>query len=66
VEVHVNGRPETITGAPDLQAWLLAKGIDPAHVVVELNREIIAREAFAGRTLQPGDRLEILRFVGGG
>ena len=66
MQIHVNGHPETVDGAPALLAWLQAKGIDPAHVVVEVNREIVAREAFATRPVQPGDRLEILRFVGGG
>lgn len=66
MEIHVNGRRETVAGAPTLLAWLQDRGIDPAHVVVEVNRDIVAREEFALRALQADDRLEILRFVGGG
>ncbi|MDR2161223.1 MAG: sulfur carrier protein ThiS [Desulfovibrio sp.] len=36
-----------------------------AAVAVELNGEICAREQF-DQPLRPGDRLEVLHFVGGG
>jgi thiamine biosynthesis protein ThiS len=35
-------------------------------VAVEHNGEIIPRAVWAGTILQPGDRLEVVHFVGGG
>lgn len=35
-------------------------------VVVELNREILAREALHATPVEDGDRIELVHFVGGG
>jgi sulfur carrier protein len=35
-------------------------------VVVELNREILARDAYGETPVQDGDTLELVHFVGGG
>jgi sulfur carrier protein len=40
--------------------------IDPSHVVVEVNREIVNRDDFDRMPVRDGDVIEILRFVGGG
>lgn len=65
--IVLNGTPV----APDapahtVAALLAARSIDPAHVVVEINREIIDRDRFGTFVLRDGDVVEILRFVGGG
>jgi thiamine biosynthesis protein ThiS len=36
------------------------------RVAVERNREIVPRDQWAGTTLQAGDNIEIVQFVGGG
>ena len=40
--------------------------IDQATVVAEVDGEIIERRAFADTLLQDGQRIELIRFVGGG
>jgi sulfur carrier protein len=40
--------------------------IRPARVVVELNRNVLPRDAFATTALNDGDKIEIVHFVGGG
>ena len=40
--------------------------LDPRGVVVELNRDIVRREALEETSVEAGDRVEIVRFVGGG
>lgn len=40
--------------------------LTPETVAVELNREIVRRGDYVGVELQPGDKLEIVRFVQGG
>jgi sulfur carrier protein len=43
-----------------------ALDIKPDRVAVELNLEILDRREFSRRALHPGDRIEILSFIGGG
>jgi thiamine biosynthesis protein ThiS len=41
-------------------------GINQATVVAEINGKIIAREDFSQTQVSPGQRIELVRFVGGG
>ncbi len=65
----VNGE-ERRYGAADFPASvgdLVARlGLDPARVAAEVNGGIVRRESFAGHALADGDRVELVRFVGGG
>lgn len=46
---------------------LLAElGITPAQVAVELNLNIVPKNIYETTNLNPGDRIEIVHFVGGG
>jgi len=63
--IIVNGKPKTAPAA-DVAGLLTQLGLDPARVVVEYNRNILARERFAATALADGDELEIVQFVGGG
>lgn len=63
----LNGVPvEPAPGVTTITALLASRSIDPLHVVVEVNREIIGRDKFDEHKLGDGDVVEILRFVGGG
>jgi len=41
-------------------------GLDPQKVAVERNLEIVPKSNYAGISLDDGDRLEIIHFIGGG
>jgi sulfur carrier protein len=48
-------------------AGLIAlKGLNPDTVIVEYNHDLIKKGEWTDRALKEDDRLEILRFVGGG
>jgi sulfur carrier protein len=64
--VMINGRPETLPDGCTVEKLLLSKSIDPACVVVEVNKNIVRREGYGETVLKRGDAVEILRFVGGG
>lgn len=49
-----------------LEAFLVRQSLLPRSVVVELNGEAVAPSEFSQRTLQGGDRLEIVKIVAGG
>ena len=50
-----------------LVAQLVAElGLAGKRLAVELNRDIVPRGEHATRTLQDGDRIEIIHAIGGG
>ncbi len=61
-----NGREVTATLPCTLEAFLIAQGLLPRSVVVELNGEAVPPSEFAQRRLNAGDRLEIVKIVAGG
>lgn len=63
--VIINGEARDAAGKTVL-FWLKEAGFQPERVVVERNREILAREALDQILLEDGDKVEILKFVGGG
>jgi thiamine biosynthesis protein ThiS len=65
MKLIVNGA-ERQTEAHDVLALLAALGIDPRTIVVERNGTVLRREQLGTEPLCDGDRLELVRFVGGG
>ncbi|AVX20100.1 MULTISPECIES: sulfur carrier protein ThiS [Carboxydocella] len=66
VEILLNGQPTSIEAGTTIAALLASKNLNPQLVVVEVNREIIDRNRFAEVALNPGDQVEIVKFLGGG
>lgn len=66
MEVRINGEERRIPRGRTAAELLEGLELDPRAVVVEVNREIVRREELGEVTLEPGDRVEIVRFVGGG
>ncbi len=64
-ELAVNGKSRTST-ASTLEELLNELQLAGIPLVVELNGAIIRQNAFAETALASGDRLELVRFVGGG
>lgn len=64
--VLANGKPIECELPCPIEVFLLAQQLRPRSVVVELNGEAVAPSEFSHRTLQPGDRLEIVQIVAGG
>lgn len=62
----VNGRSELFEAGTTVAGLLAAMGIDSRTVAVEVDLDIIDRDAFAQRVLSAGCAVEIVRFVGGG
>jgi thiamine biosynthesis protein ThiS len=66
MQVFVNGDPfeiETGASVADLVSKLTG---DPRGIAIELNREIVPKSQHADTSLNEGDRLEVVQFVGGG
>ncbi len=65
-EVTVNGERRIFAAGTTLLDVIRALELEPARVAVELNREIIRRDLWAGAVLEAGAGIEIVQFVGGG
>jgi thiamine biosynthesis protein ThiS len=66
IEIVVNGEPRSVPAGSSVTDLLRAFELDPERVAVEMNREILKRERWSETQLQPGARLEVVQFVGGG
>jgi len=69
MQLNVNGKPTTIAGKESLTITALLNELqvsDPLYVTVELNGEILDREAFDSTSVTDGNTLEFLYFMGGG
>ncbi len=66
VSLTVNGEAVEVGPAVNVTGLLRQLSLDTGKVAVERNEEIVARSAYDGTVLQPGDRLEIVHFIGGG
>ncbi len=66
IEVVVNGEPRRVPEGFSLDRLLLWLEIDPSRVAVERNRAIARKTEWTATRVEPGDRLEIVWFVGGG
>lgn len=66
ISVTINGEERTFSTPPLIQELLDELEIPSAAVAVELNRTIVPRAEHARRTLEDGDVVEVVTFVGGG
>lgn len=66
IRVHVNGKDREVPSGSSVLGLLEWLDLNPALVVVELNREILERERYGETPVGPGDTLELVHFVGGG
>ena len=66
MRIEVNGQAREVAANVTVAALLLELGIAEGPVAVERNRMIVPRAAHEGTTLNEGDRLEVVQFVGGG
>jgi len=64
--VTANGKEIEVKLPCSIEAFLVAQQLLPRSVVVEHNGEAVAPSEFSGRTLNAGDRLEIVKIVAGG
>lgn len=66
IAVTINGRPTAVTADLTVAALLEQRGVHTTLVAVEQNGRVLKRSEFPTITIQAGDRLEIVHFVGGG
>ncbi len=66
MEIILNGEPKQMSEGLTVESLLAQLAIRPERVVVEVNVTILKRQQHPTTMLKPGDRVEIVHFVGGG
>lgn len=66
MRLSVNGEARELGDGSTVEDLVTHLGAGPKGVAVALNGEVVARSAWADATLEEGDRVEVLRAVGGG
>jgi len=66
VTITLNGDSHDLAGPLTVSELLSALDIDPRRVAVEHNLVVLKRAAFDRTTVNAGDQVEIVNFVGGG
>ena len=66
ITIRLNGEDRTVSSGLTVRRLLEDLGLRPELVVVERNREIVARDEYADVPVEEDDVLELVHFVGGG
>jgi thiamine biosynthesis protein ThiS len=66
MRVTINGGEEDIETDVTVAALVARFNLEPKHVAVEINQDLVSRGNYDSTTLKEGDRIEIVTLVGGG
>jgi len=66
MRLTVNGEIHELHGLVTLGELLAAMNVSTQRLAVELNGEVLNPDRYETTNLSEGDRLELVRFVGGG
>ncbi len=66
MKLHVNGEEVELETPMTLAELLARHRLKPETVVVEYNRLVPSKAEYARISLRAGDRVEIVKFMGGG
>jgi thiamine biosynthesis protein ThiS len=66
IEVRLNGEPDEIEEGLNVGELLARLGVPVAVAIVERNGEVVPKSRFGEEIVGAGDRIEIVRFMGGG
>jgi len=64
--ILINGEQKAVNDNLSVEGLLKSFHIDPSAVVVERNEMVLPRQRFGETLVTAGDKIEIVRFVGGG
>jgi thiamine biosynthesis protein ThiS len=66
MRIVVNGKPLEVAESLTIDGLLAHLGVKREYTAVAVNREVAPRSAYGSMTLSDGDRVEIVRPMGGG
>jgi sulfur carrier protein len=66
MNITCNGEQKAVDNDISLNDLVLSLELNPQSLVAEVNGKIIEQPQFSDKKLQDDDRIELIRFVGGG
>ena len=66
MKITVNGQPMDVADGLSVEDLLAQLGVKRQFTAVAVNREVTPKAFYASTTLRGGDRVEIVRPMGGG
>jgi len=66
ISITINGEARDIPHTMSVAELLATFQLEAKKIAVERNLEIVPRSAYQAVSVEDGDKLEIVRFVGGG
>jgi sulfur carrier protein len=66
MQITVNGTAKDTPEGLSLLALIEELKLNPDTTIVELNRAVVEKKTYSNLILSPGDKLELVRLVGGG
>jgi thiazole synthase len=66
MQITINGEQQNFDAALTVEQLLGEIGLDTRKVAVERNLEIVPKSSYGETSLNEGDKLEIVHFIGGG
>jgi sulfur carrier protein len=64
--IELNGEPYPVGRDTRLVALIEHLNLRGGRIAIELNQSVVPKAEWAGISLKPGDKVEIVNFVGGG
>jgi sulfur carrier protein len=64
--IQLNGEPYTLSGNMRIGALIERLKLKRGRVAVEINHTVVAKATWDIIEIRPGDKVEIVNFVGGG
>lgn len=66
IEIELNGAPHVVAPTTHVQALVEALALTQQSLAVAVNRQVVPRARWPLHVLQPHDRVELVRAIGGG
>jgi len=66
MRVRLNGQEREVENGATVAALVESLGLAGQPIAVEMNRRIVPKSRFRETTVNEGDTLEVVTFVGGG
>jgi sulfur carrier protein len=66
MEITINGEKKRYDGPMTLLGLVESLGLRPGSVALERNMVIVPRKEMGRQVIRDGDKIEIIRLVGGG
>jgi len=66
ITITLNGEERTLPAGLTITALFEHLAMSPDAIIVERNQTVVARSTYGTQVIEAGDRIELMRLIGGG